>query len=127
MVIRLNEAIIDDLSLRGTAAALQTLNRCYARLQARLEAERREKARWAELPRDPFAPKLNIPTSPDLALLPKPDPADAPMPQPPSGSALDDIAAPLRAQVARQRPIGSGDEQMRSLFDNWQRLEGDGK
>lgn len=52
----LGEQRIDDLSLAGTAAAMAAVSRCLAKVRAEKAAEAREKARWADLPKDPFAP-----------------------------------------------------------------------
>lgn len=49
------EALVDQLSLDGTAAGLSVLRRCAAAMKARVAAEAREKARLAHIPVDPFA------------------------------------------------------------------------
>ena len=53
--IFLKEIRIDQLSLAGTGVALDSLNRCLVRVKAAIAADAKEKARWAHLPRDPFA------------------------------------------------------------------------
>ena len=45
---------IDRLSLAGTSVAIDAVNRCLVGLRAEKRAEAREKARWADLPDDPF-------------------------------------------------------------------------
>lgn len=49
----LDGEFIRKLSLRGTSAALATVDRCVTGLRSRAQAERREKG--AEVPKDPFA------------------------------------------------------------------------
>lgn len=46
---------VDQLSLSGSAAGMGVLRRCVASVKARLDAEAREKARFAHIPKDPFA------------------------------------------------------------------------
>lgn len=46
---------VDQLSLSGSAAGIGVLRRCVASVKARLDAEAREKARFAHIPKDPFA------------------------------------------------------------------------
>lgn len=48
-------SIIDKLSLSGTAVAVGELRKCVAIVKARADAEAREKARFADIPKDPFA------------------------------------------------------------------------
>lgn len=47
--------LIDDLSLAGSAAGLAQVRRCVAHLKAAAATEAREKARFAHIPKDPFA------------------------------------------------------------------------
>jgi TonB family protein len=49
------ESRVDQLSLSGSAAGIGVLRRCVASVKARLDAEAREKARFAHIPKDPFA------------------------------------------------------------------------
>lgn len=46
---------IDRLNLKGSGAAVAHLRRCIARLKAVRAAENREKAKFADIPKDPFA------------------------------------------------------------------------
>lgn len=55
LTITRGETVVDDLSLKGSGAALATLSRCVARVRAKLAAEAREKARFAHIAKDPFA------------------------------------------------------------------------
>lgn len=55
IVIYLDDLEIDRLSLTGTTVALQAVNSCLAKVRTAMSAEAREQARWADLPRDPFA------------------------------------------------------------------------
>lgn len=48
-------SIVDRLSLGGTAAAVGELRKCVAIVKARVDAEAREKARFAGIPKDPFS------------------------------------------------------------------------
>ncbi len=52
---------IDQLSLDGTAGALEQVNRCLVKLRAIGDAAKREKARWEHLPADPFASTVPAP------------------------------------------------------------------
>jgi hypothetical protein len=54
--IRRDGTLVDRLSLDGTGAAVVELRRCVAAVRARAAAEAREKARWADIPTDPFKP-----------------------------------------------------------------------
>jgi periplasmic protein TonB len=47
--------MIDDLSLAGSAAGLSVLRRCVAHVKSVADAEARERARFAHIPKDPFA------------------------------------------------------------------------
>lgn len=49
------DALVDRLKLTGSAAALVVTRRCLASVRAKLAAAEREKQRWSDLPRDPFA------------------------------------------------------------------------
>lgn len=57
--VYLGEQIIDDLSLAGTNAAGAETDRCLSRLDRRLGAEERKRAKYDYLPDDPFAAKAN--------------------------------------------------------------------
>lgn len=65
--IFLREQRIQHLSLAGTAAAMQAVERCLVRVRAEIAAAQRERARFADIPRDPFA-------SPPPAAIPAGDP-----------------------------------------------------
>ena len=52
--IRRDGTLVDRLSLDGSGAAMVELRRCVAGIRARAAAEAREKARWADIPADPF-------------------------------------------------------------------------
>lgn len=54
--IYLGDTQIDQLGLEGTAVAIGRLNHCTSLKAAAVAAERREKARFDHLPKDPFAP-----------------------------------------------------------------------
>ncbi|MBH1944423.1 TonB family protein [Erythrobacter sp. YJ-T3-07] len=51
----LGEDRIDKLSLDGTANALVTLNQCVAKVRQEIAEQKAYEARYADLPRDPFA------------------------------------------------------------------------
>lgn len=53
--IYLGDTKIDQLSLDGTSLAFASINRCLKLVKAENDAEAREKARWADIPKDPFA------------------------------------------------------------------------
>jgi protein TonB len=53
--VYLGKERIDDLSLKGTSGALSAVNNCLAEIRAGMAVDEREKARWAYLPKDPFA------------------------------------------------------------------------
>lgn len=55
LTITRGETVVDDLSLKGSSAALDAVSRCVARVKAKLAAETREKARFAHIAKDPFA------------------------------------------------------------------------
>ena len=50
-----DDTLVDRLSLRGTGAALVALNSCLTKVRAKKFADDRERARWADLPQDPFS------------------------------------------------------------------------
>lgn len=54
LTIMKGDVVVDDLSLRGSAAALAVLRRCVTEVSARLAAESRERARLAHIAGDPF-------------------------------------------------------------------------
>jgi TonB family protein len=49
------DAVVDDLSLKGSAAALAVLERCRRELARDLEQQRRDREKLAHIPVDPFA------------------------------------------------------------------------
>ena len=51
----LGDQLIDRLSLEGTSAALASMKTCYARQKRKAIAAEAEKARWQDLPKNPFA------------------------------------------------------------------------
>lgn len=51
----LGDQRIDQLSLKGSAAAVSSMRRCLGIVRRNLAARKAEEARWAHLPRDPFA------------------------------------------------------------------------
>ncbi|MGI9376954.1 MAG: energy transducer TonB [Tsuneonella suprasediminis] len=53
--IYLGEQLIDRLSLSGTAVGVASLNRCVTLLKQEHAAEAKEKAKYADLPNDPFS------------------------------------------------------------------------
>lgn len=53
--VYLKDERIDQLSLAGTAVALDALNRCLIGVRAEIAATKREQERWSHLPKDPFA------------------------------------------------------------------------
>lgn len=53
--IFLGETLVDNLSLKGSAAASAVLERCLAKLRSQRAAIEREKQRFAHIPDDPFA------------------------------------------------------------------------
>ena len=57
--IRRGDVVVDELSLSGSGAAIAEMRRCVGLLKAKADAEAREKAKWAHIPKDPFAPKSN--------------------------------------------------------------------
>ena len=64
--IILQDKEIDRLSLRGTSAAIDLLNRCLNGVKSRIAAAEKEKRRWSDLPKDPFANAMqsNRPATP---------------------------------------------------------------
>lgn len=64
LVVLLDDREIDRLSLRGTTAAMASVNRCLVGVRRNLAAAAREKARYADLPPDPFAPPRRINADP---------------------------------------------------------------
>jgi hypothetical protein len=52
--IRRDGTLVDRLSLDGSGAAVTELRRCVAVVRSRAAVEAREKARWADIPTDPF-------------------------------------------------------------------------
>lgn len=59
------ETRVDQLSLSGSAAGIGVLRRCVASVKARLDAEAREKARFAHIPKDPFGTPPAAPEADD--------------------------------------------------------------
>jgi TonB family protein len=55
LTITRGETVVDDLSLKGSSAALAAVSRCLTRVKRKLAAEAREKARFAHITKDPFA------------------------------------------------------------------------
>ncbi|MBT2133944.1 hypothetical protein KK137_06320 [Croceibacterium sp. LX-88] len=55
LTIMRGEALIDDLSLDGSGAALAVLERCRRELAADVEQERKDRERLEHIPLDPFA------------------------------------------------------------------------
>ncbi len=53
--IRKGDALVDSLHLGGSAAAVAQARKCLAHVRAVADAAAREKARWAHIPKDPFA------------------------------------------------------------------------
>lgn len=53
--VYLNDQIIDRLSLGGSAAGLESLRRCVNVVRREEAAAARERARWSDLPSNPFA------------------------------------------------------------------------
>lgn len=72
MYIFLDDQLIDQLSLKGTAAALTLVNRCIGYVRTSQASADRESRRWAAIPKDPFAPKPRKLSPP----LPKGSPAN---------------------------------------------------
>jgi periplasmic protein TonB len=59
--IYLGQQQIDRLSLAGTGVAVAAVHQCLAGVRASQRADAREKARWADLPKNPFAPPPGTP------------------------------------------------------------------
>lgn len=59
----LGGTLVDDLSLKGSAAALAVVDRCVASIKAVHDAEERERQRFAHIPDDPFAAAKPAPTA----------------------------------------------------------------
>jgi TonB family protein len=55
ITIFMNKQLIRKLSLEGSSAALAQINRCHSVVRAEIAAAEREKQRWKNIPRDPFA------------------------------------------------------------------------
>lgn len=66
--IFLGDTRVDQLSLDGTANAMKMVGRCLTVVRAEIAAAEREKARFAHIPKDPFA----ITGGEALADLPRP-------------------------------------------------------
>lgn len=49
------ETLVDRLKLDGSAAALGVTKRCLGSVRAKIAATERERQRWADIPKDPFA------------------------------------------------------------------------
>lgn len=65
LYVFLRDRRIDQLSLSGSAVALDAVNRCLVTVRAEIEAARKERERWEHLPHDPFATaKPAIPAGP---------------------------------------------------------------
>lgn len=65
--ILLDDKEIDRLSLAGTSSAMSAVDRCLAAVKRNIAASEREKARWAHLPKDPFAKPPPPPAEPNVA------------------------------------------------------------
>lgn len=50
-----DDTLVDRLRLDGSAAALGVTKRCLASVRAKQAAAERERRRWSDLPKDPFA------------------------------------------------------------------------
>ena len=55
--VYLGEDRIDQLSLDGTAVARASMDKCLRQMRSEVAAAEREKQRFADLPKDPFAPE----------------------------------------------------------------------
>ena len=60
MRIYIGDDLIDDLSLSGSAVALQAISRCLIKVRAAVAATDRERARWSHIPKDPFVGKTGF-------------------------------------------------------------------
>lgn len=69
--IEMGNTLIDQLSLKGTAAAVAVLERCRKQVRADVARKRAEEARLAHIPSDPFAPPP-APQPVDVAGAPTP-------------------------------------------------------
>lgn len=49
------ETVVDKLDLAGSGAGIAQARRCLSHVKALADAAAREKARWAHIPKDPFA------------------------------------------------------------------------
>jgi TonB family protein len=75
LTITRGEALVDDLSLAGSAAGLRVLERCRTELARDLEQQRRDRERLAHIPADPFAsvaPSIEAALGPTQAREPMP-------------------------------------------------------
>lgn len=70
LYVYLGEQQIDQLSLDGTSSAMSAINRCLVRVRVALAEEAQEKAKYAHLPKDPFA------SSPAMAANQAPQPIE---------------------------------------------------
>lgn len=57
------ETLVDSLSLMGSSAGVSVLRRCTASLKVRVDADKREKARLAHIPKNPFAAPTSAATT----------------------------------------------------------------
>lgn len=53
--IYMGDTLVDKLSMDGSAAGAALFSRCWTYLQADERAKARERARWQDIPKDPFA------------------------------------------------------------------------
>ncbi|MEZ5743511.1 MAG: energy transducer TonB [Sphingomonadaceae bacterium] len=58
--VYLDEELIDQLSLNGSAIALKSVNRCLASVREKIIAAQREKERWSHIPKDPFSKDTGV-------------------------------------------------------------------
>lgn len=69
--IYLDDTLVDRLSLAGTSAAIAMVNRCLVGVSTKIAAAEREKRRWSDIPKDPFASSTRTNSAP----LPRGSPA----------------------------------------------------
>lgn len=69
--IYLDDTLVDRLSLAGTSAAIAMVNRCLVGVRTKIAAAEREKRRWSDIPKDPFASSTRTNSAP----LPRGSPA----------------------------------------------------
>jgi TonB family protein len=68
----MGENLVDQLSLSGTAKALNLVEQCLARLRTAKKVEEREKARLAHIPEDPFSSSGGGPLAEPMKVAAKP-------------------------------------------------------